>query len=190
MPFLNLEYFYNLIYRFLIKPMPDLVWPPPRGSILYWLVLLLLVAEVLMVVGIVWLLRKVVSLRKKEAGELKLSVDAIQEATRFKPKNERWEKVERYLAGNSPAEWKLAIIEADNILDELVKKFPSAKGDNLGERLKSIEPSDFTTLSEAWEAHKIRNRIAHESDFTLTQREAREVISLFQKVFAEFDYLS
>jgi len=182
-PFLNLEYFYNLIYRFLSQTDLTLVWPPPRGSFLYWLVLFLMVAEVLMVAGIVWLLWKVVSLRKKEAGELKPAVSS-------KPKNERWKKVERYLAGDSPAEWKLAIIEADNILDELVKKFPSAKGENLGERLKSIEPSDFSTLNEAWEAHKVRNRIAHESDFIVSQREAREAIALYRKVFAEFDYLS
>lgn len=181
-PFLNLEYFYGLLFRFLSDFAPVFVWPPARGSFLYWLAWLVMLVEILLLVGVIWLLVKVVRLRRQEK-----EAAAIQETVISKPKNERWEKVERYLAGSSPAEWKLAIIEADNILDELVKKFPSARGDNLGERLKSIEPSDFTTLPEAWEAHKIRNRIAHESGFTLTQRQARETISLFQKVFAEFD---
>ena len=62
-------------------------------------------------------------------------------------------------------------------------------GANLGERLRVIELSDFLTLQEAWEAHKIRNRIAHEAQYQLTEREARKAIGLYEKVFREFHYI-
>ena len=63
-------------------------------------------------------------------------------------------------------------------------------GDGVGEKLKGIEESDFDHLEEAWEAHKIRNAIAHQgSDFLLTQREAKRIIRLYKSVFEEFDII-
>jgi hypothetical protein len=103
-------------------------------------------------------------------------------------RNERWEKLLKYLESENPSEWKLAIIEADNLLDEMVAKMGYG-GENLGERLKVIEPSDFLTLQDAWEAHKVRNRIAHESSYQLTKREAKKVIGLYEKVFREFHFI-
>jgi len=79
--------------------------------------------------------------------------------------------------------------EADIILDEMMTKM-GYFGSNLGERLKQVEKSDFITIENAWEAHKIRNMIAHEgSDFILTNRKAREVIDLYSKVFKEFRFI-
>jgi hypothetical protein len=46
------------------------------------------------------------------------------------------------------------------------------------------------TLNQAWEAHKIRNAIAHQgADFLLSEREAKRVVSLYREVFQEFDYI-
>ena len=39
-----------------------------------------------------------------------------------KVKSKRWDIVEGYIASANPAEWKLAIMEADSMLEELVKK--------------------------------------------------------------------
>jgi len=83
----------------------------------------------------------------------------------------------------------MAVLEADNILDEIIKKI-GIPGENLGERLRNIEPSDFKNLRVAWEAHKTRNRVAHGGDlFDLTKEEAEETIKLYEKVFKEFKFL-
>ncbi len=104
-------------------------------------------------------------------------------------KNVRWEQILKHVASENPNDWRLAIIEADIILDEMVKSMGYA-GESLGERLKRVEQSDFNSIEAAWEAHKVRNRIAHSgSDFILTQREARRIISLYEQVFREFEYL-
>ena len=72
------------------------------------------------------------------------------------------------------------------MLNELMKA-AGYQGDSLGEMLKSVEKSDFVTLDAAWEAHKVRNQIAHQGiDFVLNQREAKGVIALYEKVFKEF----
>jgi hypothetical protein len=92
----------------------------------------------------------------------------------------------KHSSSENPNDWKLAIIEADVILDQLLKE-RGYVGTSLGERLKSISPEQLSTINDAWEAHKVRNKIAHEgSDFVLTQRSVQETITKYQRVFAEF----
>ncbi len=101
----------------------------------------------------------------------------------------RWRTVLKHSNSNYPSDWKLAIIEADTLLDTLVERtgFPGA---TLGERLKNADPGVFRTLRYASEAHAVRNRIAHEgSAFTLSEREAKKTIRLYEEVFREFDYI-
>ncbi|HEY4517854.1 MAG TPA: hypothetical protein VJI74_03125, partial [Candidatus Paceibacterota bacterium] len=85
--------------------------------------------------------------------------------------------------------WKQAIIDADVLLERMIDVM-GYRGENLGEKLKAIERSDFKNLDNAWEAHKIRNQVAHEgSNFVLTEREAKRVIDLYRQVFEEFKFL-
>jgi len=94
-----------------------------------------------------------------------------------------------HIATDDPHRWQLAIIEADIILDEMTQAM-RVPGENLGERLKNIERSDFFTLDLAWEAHKVRNQIAHAgTSYTLTRREAKRIIDLYREVFHEFGYI-
>jgi hypothetical protein len=64
------------------------------------------------------------------------------------------------------------------------------KGESLGDKLKSANRDNFHSLSLAWEAHNIRNKIAHEgSSFELPLREAKRVISLYESIFQEFGFI-
>jgi len=101
-------------------------------------------------------------------------------------KSNRLQDVRTHSESSNPNDWKLAIIEADIILDDILKKQGYA-GNSLGERLKSIAPTQLESLQDAWEAHKVRNKIAHEgADFILTQRLAQETLTKYQRVFTEF----
>ena len=101
----------------------------------------------------------------------------------------RWKNVVDYVESENPGNWRLAIIEADIMLDELLFSL-RLPGNTIGEKLKAVEPSDFLSLNEAWEAHKARNMIAHEGqNYLLNQREARRIISLYEMVFREFEVI-
>jgi hypothetical protein len=101
-------------------------------------------------------------------------------------KSGRLNDVLQHIESSNPNDWKLAIIEADIILDDILKQ-KGYVGASLGERLKSISPNQLNSLNDAWEAHKIRNRIAHDgADFVLTQRLAEETINRYRRVFTEF----
>ncbi len=97
-----------------------------------------------------------------------------------------WERIVEQAESTSESNWRIAIIEADIMLDDLLYKL-GLPGDTIGDKLKAVEKSDFLTLDDAWEAHKVRNQIAHGgSGFQLNQREARQAISHYEKVFREF----
>ena len=103
--------------------------------------------------------------------------------------NEKWQKVLAHINSTNPSDWKLAILECDIMLADILEKMGYMQP-SIGEKLKSIEPSDFTNIENAWEAHKIRNAIAHEgSDFLINEREAKRVIGLYETVFREFEYI-
>ncbi len=106
-----------------------------------------------------------------------------------KQKNERWERVETYMTSLNSSDWKIAILEADNILDQVVERM-GYEGSTLGERMKNIEASDFPYLEEAWTAHKTRNAIAHKgTDYGITRSEAEQTINIYHRVFKELGYL-
>jgi len=103
--------------------------------------------------------------------------------------NPKWKIVEEHIDSEDASKWKLAILEADIILSELLDTL-NLPGESVGEKLKNVETSDFDHIEEAWEAHKIRNAIAHQgSDFLLTQREAKRVVGLYKTVFSEFEII-
>lgn len=101
------------------------------------------------------------------------------------PKNSRIEDMLVHSASESPNDWKLAIIEADIILDEILKE-AGYIGMSLGDRLKSISPTQLQSLDDAWQAHKVRNQIAHAgADFILTRKLAEDTIKQYRRVFYE-----
>ena len=130
------------------------------------------------------------SIRRNLYGELLTQELRDQEALYAqkyggKGKESRLTDVLKNAASESPNDWKLAIIEADIVLDEALKG-KGHVGNSLGERLKSISGSQMETLNDAWEAHKVRNRIAHDgADFVLTKRMVDETINRYLRVFEE-----
>lgn len=103
--------------------------------------------------------------------------------------NPRWQKVLEHIASDNPSDWRLAVLEADIVLEETLDR-AGYIGDTLGDKLKNAEHRPFASLNAAWEAHKVRNTIAHQGQsFDLTQRDARQAIALFEAVFRELGAL-
>ncbi len=103
--------------------------------------------------------------------------------------NRRWANVQTLIKSYNQNDWKQAILEADTILEEMLEKI-GYEGNTIGEKLKQVNPDDFITLNHAWEAHKMRNRIAHnDGRLKLSKNEAERVIELYKEVFSEFFYI-
>ena len=103
--------------------------------------------------------------------------------------SQKWQRVLAHANSLNAAEWRLSILEADVMLDDLLQKL-GYHGESLGEKLKNVEKADFKTIDSAWEAHKIRNMIAHEgTDFPIAQHEVKRIIGLYGQVFQEFSFV-
>lgn len=148
------------------------------------------VLTVLAFAGIVYLIKRLGEVRKAESEMLKLRPEKSAEEGGSKPAGDRsWERIMEHISSEGESDWKLAILEADIMLSNMLTAM-GYRGDSIGEQLKQIEKSDFLTLDNAWEAHKIRNRIAHEGQsYAMSQHEARRVIELYRSVFEEFHYI-
>ena len=104
-------------------------------------------------------------------------------------KNPQWERILFHSESVNENDWRLAILEADIMLGDMLEKM-ALPGESIGDKLKAVEKSDFLTVENAWEAHKVRNQIAHEGvSFILNQHEAKRVIGLYQSVFQEFQII-
>lgn len=107
-----------------------------------------------------------------------------------KEKMVQWQVVLNHVNSESPAEWKLGILEADNMLDSILES-EGYRGESLGEKLKSMDPADLRSYQDAWEAHKVRNQIAHEGAATMdfSKKIARDTILKYENVFKELGYI-
>jgi hypothetical protein len=147
------------------------------------------VISVLFLMGIIYSVIRYSEIYKEQKSRLYPQVQPAGGPVTARYVNENWERIQSHINSPNPSDWRLAILEADIALDEILNKI-GVPGDTIGDKLKNVERSDFTTIDSAWEAHRIRNRIAHEgADFDLNEREARRVIALYEQVFREFHYI-
>lgn len=103
--------------------------------------------------------------------------------------NPKWDVIQKHIASMNPSDWRMAILEADILLYEMLDQM-GYEGDTIADKLKLVESSDFNTLDLAWRAHKVRNAISHEgSSYEMSYQQAQNTIDLYKKVFEEFYFV-
>lgn len=91
----------------------------------------------------------------------------------------RWLAIENSLERDNAASYTLAIFEADKLLDCALKE-RQFKGQTMGERMKAAQ-SSWGNANHIWSAHKIRNRLAHETDVALSRDVALRALSAYKQ---------
>jgi hypothetical protein len=129
-------------------------------------------------------------IRMRQIGRIEAAEDALAgEKVVEEVLNEKWQKIEEHSNSTNPNDWRMAIIEADIMLDDVLSS-NGYRGDSIGDKLKQVNPDDMLTLNDAWDAHKVRNLIAHAgSDYKLNEREVKRVVGLYKNVFVEFKHI-
>ena len=181
----NVEYFFRLLYEWIYGPHAVFNFAGLQAFIAHIWTWIIVIGYALSVIGlfiIVYCTVRLFELRKRE--ELFYST-LITSPEATGGVNPRWEHIESLAKGASASEWREAIIEADIMLDDVLARHGYV-GDGVGEKLKAAEPENFGTLQDAWEAHKVRNQIAHEgSSFNLSESITRRTIGRYESVFRE-----
>ena len=106
-----------------------------------------------------------------------------------KDRSGKWKDIKNKINSDNIEDWKEAIIAADSILDDIFSRM-GYKMDGLGEKLKNIEPSDFASLQEVWDAYKVRSIIAREgANFKISKEEAKDTLVKYEKGLKELKYI-
>ncbi|MFA6383608.1 MAG: hypothetical protein WCX17_04260 [Parcubacteria group bacterium] len=121
--------------------------------------------------------------------QMRYGVDIPSELVTKKDKmKEQWSKIKKRLESENESEYKVAIIEADTIIDDLITRM-GYKGANMSERLANIPEGQLAELGEMKEAHEIRNRIIHEEDFKVDRDFAKGVLKKYEHLLHHFEVL-
>ncbi len=102
--------------------------------------------------------------------------------------DKKWITIQSRLAKGDEANIKLAVIEADRMLDKLLY-FIGYRDKDMADKLRQLTSAQISNLEDIWLAHKVRNRIVHEHEYHLTRSEAESAIAAFEKAFKELEVL-
>lgn len=188
--FVNLEYFFRLLYDLIhgvgVSGGPSGV---SAGGLLVlfshiWLLITVLAYLFsLAVIGVlVYATMRLYQVRREEAPRFATVSEAAEHQH---VDHSRWAYIMQLIESGQESDWRQAIIEADIMLDELMDRL-GYPGESLGEKLRAVNPARFHTLNNAWDAHRVRNEIAHQgSSYQLTEHLAHRTIANYEAVFRE-----
>jgi hypothetical protein len=97
----------------------------------------------------------------------------------------KWKSVQDLCKEEST--WPLAIINADKLLDEALKKH-RLRGETMGERLVRAQKM-LSDNDAAWHAHKLRNRLVHDANVKLRKPDVMKSLSGIRKALKDLGAL-
>jgi hypothetical protein len=92
---------------------------------------------------------------------------------------ESWAAIKEHFYRGGESDLKVAILEADKLLNDALRE-AGMMGVQLGDRLKKANPEQIPNLNELWQAHKLRNQIAHEPNFKLKRDLAERALDIYE----------
>ena len=100
---------------------------------------------------------------------------------------EHWSTVESHL--NQEATWALAVSEGDKLIDSALQA-KGVAGENMGERLKAAQSwFPYNLYQEIWDAHKLRNYLAHEMGAEIGYAQAEAAVRTFRRALEHLNVL-
>lgn len=98
----------------------------------------------------------------------------------------QWAKILSKLETGSEAEYKLAVIEADSLINDILEQ-EGYKGENLEEKLKKINKFFLPNMEELSQAHLVRNNIVYDPDYKLSLSEAKNILLIYEKALKDLE---
>ncbi len=95
----------------------------------------------------------------------------------------RFLAIENKLTRDNPATFMNAVIEGDKLLDRALNEI-GVPGKTMGEKLKKAGDK-FSNIDAVWHAHKLRNTVAHETDFDITYKQAATALLAYKQALKD-----
>lgn len=117
----------------------------------------------------------------------------LEEVTTVKPHGAKkagknWEKIIKRLDSGLESEYKLSVIEADNLLTNYLENMGFG-GATLEEKLEKLTSATLPNIEEAKEIHSVRNKIVRDPDFRLSKEDAKKTLAVYEKSLSDLQVL-
>ncbi|MFA6251125.1 MAG: hypothetical protein WC603_00660 [Candidatus Paceibacterota bacterium] len=181
--YLNVEYVFEKIVEY-AQPFINFFANPDTWNTIGVISMFL---SIISIAIIIFSLVRMIEIQLHERDEVNHEIMQAQlrQKERDRTANPRWHYIQTLIESPNESDWRVAIIEADSLMEEILKE-KGIGGNTVSELLEGAKDSGYRSIQDAWDAHLIRNQIAHDGlDFPLSQVEGRRVIKLFQNFFEE-----
>ncbi len=101
----------------------------------------------------------------------------------------QWEKAKERVERGTQSEWKLSIMEADDMLDDILVRL-GVSGSTIDERLTNAQKDIHLDLNFVKKAHVVRDNVVHDPDYQLAKEEARDTLDIYEKTFQDLEAFS
>ena len=180
---LNIDFVFQKIYD-IITPIFNFITNPHTWGVIGTISMILSICFIIIIIFSIVRLFEIQAHEKKEIDhEINEALKKEQEKNRNE--NPRWHYILTLTESPNESDWRVAIIEADTMMEELLKK-KGVPGDTVAELLEEARSDGYAHIQDAWDAHLVRNQIAHQgSEYPLSQIEARRTMKMYQNFFEE-----
>ncbi len=154
-------------------------------QILHYLRMVSIVLSFLLLLGIIFFTTKTAWIKDTY-------LDPITEFLKSKPYKSKkfakqWSNITAKLRTGNELEYKLAIIEADGLLEQTLEKM-KFEGETVKERLAKVPKIIIGDVKNIEKAQEIRDKVVHEPDYQLSLEETKEVLNIYEKIFKQFNF--
>jgi len=91
----------------------------------------------------------------------------------------QWKKIERRIKSKNESDFKLAVLEADEILKEAIKEVGYSDG-NLTQILEQITEEIISNLNDLKSVRKVKEDIVADPSYKLTEEEAKRILKVYE----------
>ncbi len=99
-----------------------------------------------------------------------------------------WAKIEARFSRGAESDAKLALIEADTVLNDVLQA-QGYSGDTLTDKLQKLSIDIMENLPEVKKAHETTSNIIHDPTYHLSMNEAKSMIDVYEKALIDLQAL-
>ncbi|MBI4094993.1 MAG: hypothetical protein HY435_02250 [Candidatus Liptonbacteria bacterium] len=102
---------------------------------------------------------------------------------------ERWQGIVARVTGSRSMDtMKLAVIDADKICDDVLRRL-GLGGQHMADRISQLDQEEFSSVKRLWDAHRFRNNLVHTPGYPVSREQAQRTIEDYQAFLKEVGIL-
>jgi hypothetical protein len=121
-------------------------------------------------------------------------LEDANEFTKFRPyevdkQAKNWKRIIKKLDSGLESEYKLAVIESDIMLEEVLKRIGHIE-ETIEEKVNATTSTELGNIEEVKRARKVRNDIVYDPDYSLSLDKAKETLKVYEEAFRNLNVIS